>query len=345
MKSSVFNKVVILLTVTALTVFGAVIIYRDPFFHYHKPLKEDYYLDGAYARYYNDGFIKYFDYDAIILGSSMCNNFKTSLVESLFGVDAAIKVNASGSYFKETNNYLKQAFECNDNIKLIIRGLDCDCLNLEEDADSIFAREAYYLRDNNILNDVNYIFNKKVMLESNKSGTPDWDEYLSWRWQQTGAEAVANDVLYSEAIPKQKEMDDETCHKIVNNIENNIVAIMHENEDTEFYLFFTPYSICAWGDLAYSGEIKIQICAQEIAIKQILQCENAHLFSFCNNFDMVCNLDNYIDKKHYAYWINDDILYYMQQGCYQITWDNFEAYLEEIEAFYMDYPYDSLRIR
>lgn len=343
MKSSSFNKFVVSAIILGLGVFGGVIVYRDPFFHYHKPLRSDYNLDGAYARYYNDGFIKFFDYDAIILGTSMCNNFKVSTLQNLFGVDKAIKVNASGSYFNETNVYLQNAFARNPELKLIVRSVDCDCLMRDKSEESIYAREAYYLRDNNVFNDVNYIFNKKVMLESYKTSVADWDEYLSWRWPPTGKQALeVVDGLYGGPVPEQRQMGEEKYYKTVENIEENLVTIMRENPDTKFYLFFTPYSVCYWGDLLYNGDLEMQIQAQRIAIEQILQCENAYLFSFCNNFDMVCNLDNYIDRQHYAYWINEEILNYMYQGQYQLTLDNYEEYLEEITTFYTTYSYSKL---
>lgn len=341
MKSRSFNVMVISMTILGLVIFGGIIVYRDPFFHYHKPLRNDYIMDGSYARYYNDGLVKYFDYDAIILGTSMCNNFRTSMLQELFGVEKAIKVNASGSYFNETNVYLQEAFAYNPNIKLIVRGLDCDCLGLDKDEVSRFSQEALYLRDNNIFNDVSYVLNKKVFLESNKTGEVNWDDYLSWRGRPTGRDAFDVDT-YSGVIPEQKKMDGENYRKTYENIEENIVEIMKQNPNTEFYLFFTPYSICAWGHLLYTGNLELQIQEQEIAIKQILQCDNAHLFSFCNNFDIVCNIDNYIDSKHYTDWVNDDILNSMYYGYYQLTWDNYREYLDEITDFYMTYPYYSL---
>lgn len=343
MKSSVFNKTVFFLLILGLLTFGGTLIYRDPFFHYHGPSGSNYHLDGKYARYYNDGILNHFDYDAIILGTSMCNNFRTSTVQNLFDVDTAIKINASGAYFNETNVYLQEAFLHNADIKLIIRSIDLDCLSREKNEESVYAQEAYYLRDRNIFNDVNYILNKNSMLESCKTGTIDWDEYLSWRQVATGRDIVLKDsVPYPEVGLMQKKMDDEAYRKILENIDQNVIDIMEKYPSTEFYLFFTPYSICTWGDWFYAGDLSFQIQAQRITIEQVLQCENAHLFSLCNNFDMVCNLDNYIDRQHYAEWVNEDILYCMYQGEYEITSENYNQYLEEIELFYMGYPYKSL---
>lgn len=343
MKSRKFNKIFFLFIFMELVIFGGIIVYKDPFFYYHRPFNDNYHLEWAYPRYYNDGILKHFEYDSIILGTSMCNNFRTSKVETLFGMDETIKINASGSYFNETNVYLQEAFACNPDIKLIVRSIDLDCLNLTKDTESIYAREAYYLRDNNIFNDVNYIFSKKAMLECWKVGHVSWDEYLSWRGRPTGRKYLLGDSVWNrEEIPKQEQLDDNTVRQVFENVKQNIVNIMEENPNTEFYLFFTPYSVCVWEEWLYSGELDKQIQIQKIAIEEILECKNVHLFSFCNDFKTVSNLDNYIDKKHYAEWVNDGMLDYMYQGIYQLTKDNYMDYLDEIAVFYMTYPYDSL---
>ena len=47
---------------------GAVTVVIDPYFHYHKPISVlQYPLDLYKARYLNDGIMKHFDYDAIIV--------------------------------------------------------------------------------------------------------------------------------------------------------------------------------------------------------------------------------------------------------------------------------------
>ena len=59
----------------------------DPYFHYHKPFSFiSYRLYDE--RYINDGISRHFDYDAIITGTSMAQNFKTSEVDALFGVES-----------------------------------------------------------------------------------------------------------------------------------------------------------------------------------------------------------------------------------------------------------------
>ena len=54
-------------------------------------------------RYINNGIVKHFDYDAIIMGSSMIENFKNSQFDELFET-SSIKIPLSGSTFKEVND-------------------------------------------------------------------------------------------------------------------------------------------------------------------------------------------------------------------------------------------------
>ncbi len=56
----------------------------DPLFHFHKPFPFISY--NLYdERYVNDGILRHFDYNTVIIGTSMAQNFKPSEVEALFG--------------------------------------------------------------------------------------------------------------------------------------------------------------------------------------------------------------------------------------------------------------------
>ena len=45
MKSRIFNNIFILIVIAELMIAGGTVIYRDPFFHYHKPYRDDWHLD------------------------------------------------------------------------------------------------------------------------------------------------------------------------------------------------------------------------------------------------------------------------------------------------------------
>ena len=132
-------------------------VYRvDPYFHYHKPDIDKYFYILNNERSQNDGISKHFDYDALITGTSMTQNFKVSEVNEIFEVNA-VKVSYSGGTYKEINDNLVRALGDNDELKLVIRGLDMghffdEASRMRED----LGRYPTYLYDSNPFNDVNY---------------------------------------------------------------------------------------------------------------------------------------------------------------------------------------------
>ena len=102
--------IIILLGIASITII------IDPYFHYHKPLSGLQYPISN-QRYQNDGILKHFEYDAIIIGTSMTENFKASEFDKIFGVNS-IKVPFSGASYKEINDNLKTAIKYNSDIKL-----------------------------------------------------------------------------------------------------------------------------------------------------------------------------------------------------------------------------------
>ena len=103
-------------------IMGGLTVFVDPLFHYHSP------VDGisyplSNQRYQNYGIVKQFDYNALITGTSMTENFKTSDWEAAFG-GQAIKVPFSGSYLKETSACIQTALESNPQLKYVVRSLD-----------------------------------------------------------------------------------------------------------------------------------------------------------------------------------------------------------------------------
>lgn len=90
----------------------------DPYFHYHKPFSFiSYRLYDE--RYINDGISRHFDYDAIITGTSMAQNFKTSEVDALFGVES-VKETFSGGRVQRTLRESRQGAQAQAGVK------DCD---------------------------------------------------------------------------------------------------------------------------------------------------------------------------------------------------------------------------
>ena len=94
-----WNIVVIGGTLGLLLMLVGVTAFIDPFLHYHAPLSFlEYPLKDE--RYQNNGIAKNYDYDAMITGTSMTQNFKASDFETLWGVKT-VKTSYSGATYQK----------------------------------------------------------------------------------------------------------------------------------------------------------------------------------------------------------------------------------------------------
>ncbi len=348
MKSKTWNSWVLGSTLAILVIIAAITILIDPFLHYHKPLSFlEYPLKDE--RYINDGISRNYEYQAMITGTSMCQNFKTSEFEELWKVPA-IKIAYSGASYHELNANIERALSYNPDLKYILCSLDGTKLNSPSDFDE-YSGYPDYLYDRNPFNDVSYLLNKDVVpktvavLNYTRAGekTPTFDMYGSWSQYKTfGKETVQSS--YTRLNPKEEELvlSEEDIAQIKENIEKNYLATAKENEEVEFYFFFPPYSICYWDALYRTKQLGAQLRAQELAVELLLSADNVHVFAFDDCVEITGDLDNYTDTLHYGDWINSYIIQNIYEGNGELKKDNYQTYFEQIEMIYSKYDYSVL---
>lgn len=325
----------------------------DPFFHYHAPISGISYSinDGLYQ---NDGIIKNFDYDAVIIGTSTTSGFNENEASKLFNKDF-VRLTYVGEGFKRINDGLNKAIRCNPKLEFVIRGVDPIWFVTDS---SYMGHTNYpdYLSDDVLWNDVDYIYNKQVIFDEVvpkiiKTIYPNSDDLLT----------VQNNVITFDSkkdgsaieiyerpekqnkIIEQSETD-EFFRLLTQNMNENVFSSIVANPSLTFYIFIPPYSICWWDSLNQNGTdvLKRRINMGKYVIEELLKYDNVRLFSFSNNFGLTCNMDNYIDEIHYKAEVNSKILVWMKNGDYELTKSNYLSYISEITEFYSTYDYDSL---
>ena len=341
-----------LLIAVALGLVAVKVIYVDPFFHFHKPRTKEYYYSLDNQRSQNDGITKHFDYTGLITGTSMTENMKTSDAESLWG-GSFIKVPFMGASYKEINDNIHVALRRNPNLRVVIRSLDMSKFLYEKDKMRYdLGTYPFYLYDDNIFNDVEYVFNRSVvfsrvypMMKANdepgfKTGITSFDDYSNWAKKSK----YGKSVLFPEGI-KMKDakapvhLSEKEAAIVKESIEQNIVYPAKDYPDVTFYYFFTPYSAKWWMAILEDGTIYKQIEAERIIIEELLKYPNIKLFSFNCRHDLTTDLNNYRDYIHYGEWINSLMLRCMKEDRYLLTAENYNAYLEEELQFYTTYDY------
>lgn len=323
-------------------------VIMDPYFHYHAPNNNYYLLKNQ--RYINDGILKHFEYDSLIIGTSMCENFKTSEFDSLFNANS-IKTCFSGAGYKEINSNIKTALENNKNLKRVVRCLDYNLLLANEDH-SRYNSYPTYLYDNNIFNDYKYLLDKSVTKESIKNlkriltkenVENSFDNYSYWNDYYTfGKESVLK--TYKRGLQKTNKggLSKQEIESVKLTITNNVLDSVNKNKEVEFYIFLSPYSIVYWDEINRNGNIDKYLEAEKIVIEMLLECENVKLFSFNTNFEMICDLNNYKDAGHYSAQVNSQILKWIKNNEYLLTNENYQEYLNSSSTFFKNYDYNSI---
>ena len=248
MEAKRWTKFTIGSTYAVLAAFGLCTAVIDPLFHYHRPLSFlSYPLHNQ--RYQNDGILRHFDYDAIIIGTSMTENFKTSEFDRLWNV-SSIKVPFNGGHYKEMDRAVRQGLKNNPNIKYVLRCLDYYFL---DDKNTIRTDVEYpeYLYNDNLFDDVRYLLNKEIFLDFTKpvigctlDGKPSdsFDAYSNWNaLHPFGKEAVFSSYSYSDILFPMENATQEDRERLKANLEQNVLQTARAYPDVTFY--FTLVSL------------------------------------------------------------------------------------------------------
>ena len=354
------KKWLIIWFVSVLMVFiaiGACVYKVDPFFHYHKPDVSKYFYVIDNERSQNDGIEKHFDYNAVITGSSMTQNFKTSEMDEIFGCNS-IKVPFAGASFKELDDNIATALRANPEVKIVVRGLDMG--RLSDSADIMrmdLGDYPTYLYDSNPFNDVNYLLNKDVVLErvypmiresraGEAPGITSFDEYSRWQENYSyGIDSVKEaspEAFSSEKKGENSHLSQEEKDTIRENITLNLTDLADEYPEVQFYYFYTPYSIASWKKLNSSGTLQKRFEIIEYVTELIVPHENIRLYYYDYRHDITTDLNNYRDHIHYASWVNSIILRLMHDDEGRLTESNYKSVLQQELDYYSSYDYDSL---
>lgn len=340
---------VLLSGISILFVVFVAMLYFDPYFHFHGPLSGLSYRLSE-ERYINNGIARNFEYDAMITGSSMNQNFKTSTLDKLFGT-TSIKIPFSGAGFQEVADNIRVALESDNEIKFVLWGIDYNGLNREHYWKG-YEEYPEYLYDKNPFNDLSYIYNKNILLEGlfnnlvytlTGQQTTSFDEYSSWEAGR-GWESISRTYRRSEKILPMERMEEKEREQVTENIEKNLVLLAKDYPDTQFILFYTPYSALYWESLYRDGWLEKQLEMESLATSLLLDCDNISLYNFNDKVEITTEINNYRDKEHYIAEINELILQWIYEGEGLLTKENYKEKIAWVREYYLNFDYDQLYV-
>lgn len=275
-------------------------------------------------RYQNPGLARNWEYDTIIIGSSMTENFVPSEVDKGLG-GKTIKLSMSGASAHEERMITDLAINTGQ-VKRVLLGLDYG--SLKGNPDRVRDETTpfpYYLYDKKLYNDYSYLFSMntltsslgivKNMVQGPTPENADLDYLNNWH----GQAHYGRDVLLKQWSDEQEQRKDGkklynqydwSYETMAESFDQNILPLIQGHPEIEYLIYFPPYSILRYKSLMLDDP---QMIEEEFRVKQHIReklktCPNVQVYDFQADSALTFNLDQYKDYSHHSIQYNRYIL-------------------------------------
>ncbi|MFA4943221.1 MAG: hypothetical protein WC789_00795 [Lentisphaeria bacterium] len=304
---------VLLWSSLALGGIGLAVFLLDPFLAYHRPffgLKPVY--DDAYQMI--PGLVRHADFDSVVVGSSMCQNFQLPQLRRALG-GTWLKLTPSGCTPATMRTILGLVFQEHP-VRHVLAGVDI--FTFTRGVEEHRVELPGYLYDRSPWNDYRYLWNRTVLaehlpdlLKANFSQKAKYRRKLDadrmWSWdfedgtRRYGWAAVlaAEREQAADAAGAQSARQ-ATLAAMRANFEFNLLEPIRRNPAATFVLFFPPYSLLAWEKHQETGDLALFLQFKQEIQERLLQEPNVRMYDFQADEAIVGNYDNYKDSTHYS---------------------------------------------
>ncbi len=316
------------------TVMGCAVFIIDPFFQYR--VREDTY---KLSELYNSpGLVKNYEYDTLLLGSSMIQNTDMDYFEETLNTKA-LKIGIGGVNLDESGRYLLLAYD-RENVNDFYVSIDFASVDDEG------TRTPLYLFGDDIISRLKYFFSYEAWLrfipldiafvmaektiglpESMKEETKI-KRVGEWVGQATfGKEKVIDNYTndrYSVSAVDKADLE----NKMKTNIDKFFDVV--DTKKGNHIFFFPPYSSLYWCETQEKDyfeeymDVKKYFCEKAWAT-------GATVYDF-QSADFTRDLDNYKDTTHYKVDINNWMTECFAKKENIITKENFAEYEQKLRS-------------
>ena len=293
---------ILLLSLCALTVYLV-----DPFEHYRESAILPLYDQESYN---NPGIAKNYDYNAVILGTSMVEMSHPSVIDECFGV-SSVKLPMRGSHTAQMGWQLAHVLDTHE-LSLAILAVDAySLMGPPDDAEEIVD----YLWNDSALDDVSYLLNLDVLLVKiprmlRSIGKPldtKRDDMYQWTDVVFSAQSVY-DSMPASAPQQEMTPADYRLERSTENIRRHLEPSIAAHPETEFIIYMPPYSVAYWFLMTRCGLSEQQFRSRARVCELLLEYPNVRIYDFSCREEWVMNLDSYFDYSHHSGEISDALM-------------------------------------
>lgn len=292
-------------------------------------------------RYEMPGLIRNQDYSRVVMGTSLAANFRASW----FGEDA-LKITFPDGWISEFDTALDLAFRTHPELERVYFCLDPNIL-VRSDSERAVELPRYLYNDNPV-DDLEFYLNADSLVlaaealraERQGEGTDLDGAYI---WDGTvGFSREQALVSYPRPGVSGTTLPEDAYRAVCDENLAVVEGWLTDHPDTQFTVWFPPYSILYWDKMTREGREEAVLWAVEYAAERLLRHDNVTLHCFLIATDTVTRLDNYTDHIHCSGQVTRWMAEEMLAGRWQFTEENYKIRLDELREFVASYDYEAL---
>lgn len=291
---------------------GVLVMYKfDPYLFLGTQPKPYIYIPNE--RFQIAGMARHEDYDTVILGTSMVENFSDKYVSQKLNAKA-LRLPINASYITEQKMVLDIA-QISRDVKTVIWAVDYRTVDIHEgDFYTKNVQFPEYMYDEKPINDWKYVVNHNNFFwalkqyQMRKTGVNPFDYMVTdrevlntWNWKKFGRDLIMNDykVLYEGKKNLYDKINNLPLDVVKKTIDNDLIKTIEKYPDTKFILFFPPKSILWFKLLDQKGLLEKKLEALTYVVDKASALANCEIYNFQNVFELTENLNIYLDITHF----------------------------------------------
>lgn len=285
-------------------------------------------------RFQAPGLAKHYDYDTLIMGTSMSENFQPQQVAAKLG-GQALNLSMQGASVREQSLAVQVALRAG-RAQRVLWELNYEYLRGNPQWVANFdGTFPFYFYDQNALNEINHyllsvdtakhslkILLGRAGLRPYRSRPPE--EVFSWhRGKDFGPASVRKAWQRAvEARPRfRKLLPDLAAEHLNANFDRHILPLLRGHPDVKFDLFFPPFLAAYYANVR---EVSPQILTNLLANRRHIFAQtrglpNVELHDFQTAEEIVFSLEDYCDLMHFNLRVNELILEAIRDGRHRMT--------------------------
>lgn len=352
MKLRQFIFKIILATLIALLPFSMINYTVDPYQFYRQPkfYKPVYFND---QRYQNPGLARTQDYSLAIIGTSMTDNFLLSYVNNAMN-QKVVKLSMMGASMYEQKLMADVVIRTQKADTIIY---ELNYFSFRGDSERVTHTGKgfpYHMYQSGIMSHLKYLCNPETLLRSYQilkkhykgikhyTMVEDLEKLNTWYYNSKFTkENAMKDWNLAQNDLKRADPEEFTWEYIKENADKNLLNVIKSNPDTEFILFYPPFSILIHKFLEGRDLFDEEIKLKEYIYENCKNLENVKIFDFQDLKEITHNLDNYRDMTHYSIEINEYIIDSIAREQHIVNDRNVEQKLENLIKQVGEYKVES----